>query len=193
TRVPRPDAEELERPEDVLLDREGRKEVERLEHDADLPEAEIAALVVGERCEVVAGDDDPPAIGAVETGDDVQQRALAGPARAHHGNELPGRHAERHVAQADRGLLADAVGAADVLEQRGRRLHRGALRAAPDSLARARTRGSGEPAEPAWSRTRRHGDRAGVVSEPLGCDGSAFAGRRYADRNSSRNSSSTAR
>src|SRR5262249_1465580 len=160
--------EELERPEDVLLDREGREEVERLEHDTDLPEAEIAALVVGERREVVAGDGDAPVIRTIEPGDDVEQGALAGAARTHHRHEFAGRHAERHVAQADRRLLADAVDSADVLEQRGRRLHRGALRAAPDSLARARTRDSDEPAAPASSRTRRHGDRAGALSGALG-------------------------
>src|SRR5262249_25747020 len=38
--------EELERPRHVLLGREGREQVEALEDEADLPEAEIAAGVV---------------------------------------------------------------------------------------------------------------------------------------------------
>src|SRR6185369_14560434 len=51
-RFPPPDAEELERPGDVLFRRERREEVEALEHESDLAETEVAPGVVAEEGEI---------------------------------------------------------------------------------------------------------------------------------------------
>src|SRR5439155_1747817 len=60
TRLPPADAEELERPGHVLLRREGGEQVEALEDEADLPQADVAAGIVPQAGEVAPPDQHPP-------------------------------------------------------------------------------------------------------------------------------------
>src|SRR5262249_52908054 len=87
-RIPPAEAQEFERPGDVLLDREGREEVETLKDEPDLPQAQVAAGVVRELGQVSPAHHHAPVVRRIETGEQVEQRALAGPARAHDREEL---------------------------------------------------------------------------------------------------------
>ena len=66
-----------ERKLDVLVDRQVRQDVERLEDEAELATPRQRAPGVVERGEVRAVDFDTPRVGAVEAGDQVEQRGLA--------------------------------------------------------------------------------------------------------------------
>jgi len=78
---PKPD--EPEGPRHVLLRREGGKEIETLEHEADVTQAQITAGVVGQVGQLLPPQDHAPARRGVEPGDQVEERALARAARAH--------------------------------------------------------------------------------------------------------------
>src|SRR5712691_1288647 len=92
-----PDPQELERPGDVLLDGEAREEIEALEHEADLPEPQVAQRVDGEPGEVAARHDDPPGARPIESGEQIEERRLARPARPHDGEKLTRVDRERDV------------------------------------------------------------------------------------------------
>src|SRR5262249_19453888 len=80
-------------------------EVEELEDEADPAAAEDRDLVICHARDARAADRDLTRRGLIETAQQVQQRALARPARADDGHELTGRNVERDPAQrADLGL-----------------------------------------------------------------------------------------
>jgi hypothetical protein len=67
----------------VLEGREDRQEVVRLEDEADGARAPLRERAFPQSFEVLAGDLDGPGAGTIETGDEVQERRLAGAGRAH--------------------------------------------------------------------------------------------------------------
>ena len=71
-------AADAQRQHDVLLGVEDRQQVVALEDEADAAPAQQRQRVVGERVEPRAVDLDPAARRAVEAGEDVHQRRLAG-------------------------------------------------------------------------------------------------------------------
>ena len=79
-RVPlvRSDAEQHQRQRNVLHDRQVRQDVESLEHEAELRSSQQRARGVFEPRDVGAFDLDSAGLRAVESGDQVEQRRLAG-------------------------------------------------------------------------------------------------------------------
>ena len=73
---------QLQRHLDVLARGEGRDELERLEHEADLLAAEAGPLVFAQRAELLAVEPDAAGGGPVEPGEQAEQRALAAAGRA---------------------------------------------------------------------------------------------------------------
>src|SRR5205823_12955325 len=73
----RRDPQELERTEDVFLRRERRKEVEGLEDEAHLLQAQVAPSLVRELGEGLALDEHATCARRVEPTDDAEERALA--------------------------------------------------------------------------------------------------------------------
>jgi hypothetical protein len=63
-----------------------------LKHESDPPVPEIRERVVAEPRHGAAVDRHVPAVGDVERAEQVQQRALPGPARAHDRDHLPALH-----------------------------------------------------------------------------------------------------
>jgi hypothetical protein len=94
----------LGREGDVLLGRQGRHEVERLEHEAHRAGPDARPLGVGQAGRVSPvhpklGRRPVVAIRRVEQAQDVHQGALAGPGRAHDRDHLAGRDADVDAAQ----------------------------------------------------------------------------------------------
>ena len=104
-------AGEREREHDVLGRREHRQQVEELEDEADVLTPQEREVVVGELRDVLAGDRHAALGRAVEAGEDVHQRRLAGARRAHDGGQLAGGDAEVDAAQRVDAGLALAVAA----------------------------------------------------------------------------------
>ena len=103
-----------ERERDVLLRRQRRNEVEGLEHEADAVSANLAERVLVQAAEISTS---PrwtlPERGAIEAGGTVEERALAGPRRPHHGGERPTSQSQGDVAQSRDTVAAAAVHLAD--------------------------------------------------------------------------------
>jgi hypothetical protein len=76
-------AGDRERQHDVLLSREDRDQVEELEDEAELVAAQLGEVAVVEVADLHAVEHDRAGGGAVEPGEDVHQRRLAGTRRAH--------------------------------------------------------------------------------------------------------------
>ena len=102
-----------ERQRDVLLRRQRRQQVERLEHEPDVLAAQARERAVGHRGDLLAADPDRPGRRPVEPGEQVHERGLAGAGRAHDGRELAGGDVERDAAQGVDGGVAVAVAAGD--------------------------------------------------------------------------------
>ena len=102
-------AGDRQRQHDVLLRRQRRQQVERLEDEADVLAAQARELAVVHARDVLAGDVDRARAGRVEAGEQVHQRRLARARRAHDGGELAGREVERDAAQRVDGRVALAV------------------------------------------------------------------------------------
>ncbi len=84
---------EKQRQTDVLLHRQVRQDVEGLEHEAELVPAQQGARVVVQRARSLCLlEPDLSGIGRLEPGDDVEQRGLADPRFAEHGDVLPLTH-----------------------------------------------------------------------------------------------------
>jgi hypothetical protein len=98
---------------DVLADRQRRHQIERLEHEPDALAAQDGELRLVEAGEIGAAEADRAARGRVEAGGDVQEGALPGAGRPHHGGERAGRELERHAAQRRDRAVATAVGLGD--------------------------------------------------------------------------------
>jgi hypothetical protein len=97
---------EQEREADVLRRRQGRQEVEELEHEADVAPAEEGEVVVRHRRQPVLPDHDVAVVGDVESADQMQQCRLPGSARTDDGAELPPRHVERDAVERAQGRAA---------------------------------------------------------------------------------------
>ena len=110
-------AGELEREDDVLLGREHGEEVEELEDEADVLAPELGQLGVPELRDGGAVDLDLALGRAVEAGEDVHERRLAGARRAHDGGELAALDVERDAAQRSHRGVALAVDADDVVRR----------------------------------------------------------------------------
>ena len=76
-------AEQRQRQRDVLRDAQVRQHVERLEHEAQPFAAQDGQRVVVERRQVDAAEPHRTGVGAVEAGDQVEQRGLADARLAH--------------------------------------------------------------------------------------------------------------
>ena len=73
------------------------EQVELLEHEADVPVADLGELVLVEVGDVVAGQQEPAGGGDVEAAEDVHQRRLARARRSDDGDELAALDRERHA------------------------------------------------------------------------------------------------
>ena len=102
------------------------QQVEGLEDEADVAAAQLGQRLVAHRGDVLAADVDGALGRAVEAGEQVHQRRLAGARRAHDGGELAGGDVQRDAAQGVDGGLALAVAAGDGAGGDGRRRRRGA-------------------------------------------------------------------
>jgi hypothetical protein len=114
-----------EREQDVLLRGEDRQQVEGLEDEADLVAAQLGQAAVVEAVELDAVEDDGARGRAVEAGEDVHERGLAGARGAHDRGEAAGREVDADaVERADGGLAlaehARHVGGGDERGIRGR-------------------------------------------------------------------------
>ena len=109
---PRANAVQRQRQLDVLADRQGRNEVEGLEHEAEALPPPARPLGLGQRGEIGAVDADAACVGGLEAADQAQQRRLAGAAATHDGNELPA--LDGQAGAVENGLLPVAL--ADILE-----------------------------------------------------------------------------
>ena len=94
-----PRACDRERQGDVLLRRQHREQVEELEDEADVATPELREVVVLERRDVDAVDLDRAARRLVETGEDVHERRLARPGRAHDRCQVAAGDVERDAAK----------------------------------------------------------------------------------------------
>jgi hypothetical protein len=74
--------------EDVLLAGELRDEVEELKDEADRSRPQRGELAVARAVDALAGQLDRAAVGAVQPGDEVQERRLAGPGAPDDRHEL---------------------------------------------------------------------------------------------------------
>ena len=119
-----------QREHDVLLRRQRRQQVERLEHEADVLAPQARQLAVLHVRDVHAGDRDGARAGRVEAGEQVHQRRLARARRAHDGGELAARagRARRRAARGRPsrphrtcGVSAVAVTACGAAGSRGER------------------------------------------------------------------------
>ena len=90
-------AREFERHRDVLQRRHGGDQVERLEHDADMPSAKARERVLVERAQVLAGDMHRAAVRLLQPGRDHQQSRLARPGRPDQANRLAGTYMKADV------------------------------------------------------------------------------------------------
>ena len=98
-------AGERQRERDVLPRGQHRDEVVRLEDEAELVAPERREPLVVEVGQLLAGDDDRAGRRAVESGEQVHQRGLAGPGGPHDRGELAGGELEADAPQrVDRGL-----------------------------------------------------------------------------------------
>ena len=93
---------------DVLERRSLVEQVEELEHEADVPAADMGQLglvLAGER---LAGEDDLAVARRLEPGDEVQQRRLPAPGRARDRDELAPRTARSSPRNARTGAPSDS-------------------------------------------------------------------------------------
>ena len=105
------EAGEREREHDVLCRREHREQVEELEDEADVLAPQQRQVVVAELGDVLAADRHAARGRAVEPGEDVHQRRLAGARRAHDRGQLAGGDAEIDAAERVDAGFALAVAA----------------------------------------------------------------------------------
>src|SRR5262249_55709027 len=90
-RISEAHTEELQRPSDVLLDGEGREQIEALIDKSDVLQSQGAAGVVGQLGKVASENHNTAAARRIDPRDEVEQRAFPAATGTHHGNELPSR------------------------------------------------------------------------------------------------------
>src|SRR6185437_8233491 len=82
-----------------------RQKVELLKDEANLLIAEVSELLLAERRDVDAIDEDLPLVGSQQATEHVEERRLAGARSALHADELAARHVQVDIAQcADRAV-----------------------------------------------------------------------------------------
>ena len=108
-------AGERQREPDVLLGGEDRDEVEGLEDEADLVAAQAREVAVVELADLGAADGHGAVGRAVEPGEHVHERRLAGPGRAHDRGERAGLDLQRDTAERVDGGVTLAVALGQVL------------------------------------------------------------------------------
>ena len=96
--------------QDVLPDRQAVQQQEILEHEAQLPVADLGQGVLAEVGQLPVSQSDLPAVDGDVAGDAVEQRGLAGAGGAHDGHELPLLHGQGHALQDLVGGLAHLIG-----------------------------------------------------------------------------------
>ena len=87
--------------EDVFFGCQRRNQVERLEDDADVLPSEQRQLMVVERGEIYAVDDDVARSGLRKSRNEMEKRGLAGAAGAHDGEKLALRDVKRQIINCD--------------------------------------------------------------------------------------------
>ena len=113
-------ARDVERQGDVLLGRERRDQVERLEHEADPVAPQLRQELVVQQRQVHVADEDPAVGRRIEPGEDVQQRGLPRSRRAHDRRPFAGGQIERDAPQRLHRGVAGAVHLAQRFRSRGR-------------------------------------------------------------------------
>jgi len=99
---------------DVLPQRQFRNEFRELEDESELGSSQVGSLIVVERTKVHALEPDLTLIGNDQAGEAVEQRRLAGAARADNRDDLTGPHRRaRLVAHHRLDLGARAIGERD--------------------------------------------------------------------------------
>src|SRR5205823_28783 len=83
-----------------------REQVVELEDEADVPGPPAGQFAFGHFGDDVLADGDAALGGAIEAGNEVEQRGLAGPGRPHEREELAGAHVEREPLEHLDGLAA---------------------------------------------------------------------------------------
>ena len=105
---------------DVLERRQHRHQIVELEDEADVARAPVGEFGFVELADILAGDDQLAGIGAVDAGDQVEQRALARPRRPHQREELALADVETDAAEDGDLLLSAPVGLDDVAQRNQR-------------------------------------------------------------------------
>jgi hypothetical protein len=113
-----------QRQQDVLLRGQGRHQVERLEHEADLVAAQPGQLLVLEPGQLGVADEHRAGRRRVQRRATVHERRLARPRRPHHRGELTAVDVERHVVEGNHLGLPGSVRLGQVLHACGRALAR---------------------------------------------------------------------
>ncbi len=116
-----------ERQRDVLPDVEERDQVERLEDEAGPIAAQLRGGVVGQLADRFALERDRACGGPIEATEELEEGALAGPRRAHEGDELALGDGQGDAAQRVDGRRPEAIPLGEVarLEDRRDCEHRG--------------------------------------------------------------------
>ena len=91
------DPGELERPGDVVPDRQSWKEIEALKDEADLAKTQVAQRLIGHPGKVLPLQQDLPAVREIETGHQIEQRGFSRAARPDHGQEFASFHHHREA------------------------------------------------------------------------------------------------
>ncbi|GEM_PF-2386657 len=95
--------------DDVLKRRERRQQIELLEDHTNRATAVERERRLGHGVDTLARDDDRSAVGAIETGDEMQQRTLAAPRCAHDGDEPAAGNGEIQSTERVDSAITDAV------------------------------------------------------------------------------------
>jgi hypothetical protein len=95
---------------DVVERRRSRQQVEALEHEPNLPVADLGKLILRHLGHILTVQDVLPRGRAIETPEDVHQRGLAGTRRPRDREKFALPHIERHAAQRPHLDFADHIG-----------------------------------------------------------------------------------
>ena len=102
--------------QDVLPDRQAVQQQKVLEHEAQLPVADLGQGVLAEISQLLLPQGDLPAVDGDVAGDAVEQGGLAGAGGAHNGYEFPLLNGQGHALQDLVGGLAHLIGLVQVFD-----------------------------------------------------------------------------